>query len=566
MEEQEYIVILKNHDYLDQFYEDMESSYGDNEIPNRVIECAYRRPTSRSTHYYITLEEALRIAEDSRVEAIELNYRDKGLKIGPLIKQSSNNWNKALDLDPVANKNDINWGLLRSFNKVTTPGWGWNGTPSTTGTINLHVTGTNVDIVIVDGHMIPGHPEWAVNFNGTGGTRFVQYNWFQHNAEVMGAGTPSGNYVYDFPIGTDGDHDHGCHVASTAAGSQCGWAKTANIYNICPYPGSTRNAIGKPNYSYDVLNYIKAWHTNKPINPTTGRKNPTIINCSWGGWGVVDPNATNSIWFRNVLHTKPAGTSWTNTQLLKFGLILSDGIYQYFHQPDASIDADVQDLVNSGIIVVGAAGNAYGLNAASNHINYNDAIGLNILGLFDIPYYYYHRGPSPGTSPGAICVSCVDHTVAEQKADFSNAGTRTDIFSPGSAIMAASYSGGIPDPRNSNFKRMKMSGTSMASPQVCGVIACELERSPNMTPTQARDYIRSISTKNQLSTEVFDSAKPNDWFKLNSCYGGPNMYLAYLADAVNATNSGVSFPITNYKARGVLGQTWPRVKTINKRV
>ena len=37
------------------------------------------------------------------------------------------------------------------------------------------------------------------------------------------------------------------------------------------------NSWGLPSDGFD---YIKVWHKNKPINPLTGRKNPTIVNCN----------------------------------------------------------------------------------------------------------------------------------------------------------------------------------------------------------------------------------------------------------------------------------------------
>ena len=40
----------------------------------------------------------------------------------------------------------------------------------------------DVDAVIVDGHVNPDHPEFAVNVDGTGGSRVNQFNWFQYKS------------------------------------------------------------------------------------------------------------------------------------------------------------------------------------------------------------------------------------------------------------------------------------------------------------------------------------------------------------------------------------------------
>ena len=96
--------------------------------------------------------------------------------------------------------------------------------------INVTASGKNVDVVVVDGHMDPGHPEFAVNVDSTGGSRVIQYNWFSLNPQVTGAGTST--YVYTpyvdptYPD-TDGDgypdrtinNDHGTHVAGITAAS-----------------------------------------------------------------------------------------------------------------------------------------------------------------------------------------------------------------------------------------------------------------------------------------------------------------------------------------------------------
>jgi hypothetical protein len=61
------------------------------------------------------------------------------------------------------------------------------------------------------------------------------------------------------------------------AGNTQGWASDANLYNLYYYAG----AVGYTTFPY-VMNYASQFHLNKPINPVTGRKNPTIMNNSWG--------------------------------------------------------------------------------------------------------------------------------------------------------------------------------------------------------------------------------------------------------------------------------------------
>ncbi len=85
--------------------------------------------------------------------------------------------------------------------------------------------------------------------------------------------------VYQYTEFTQ-ENNHATHVAAIAAGNTQGWARDANIYNL------KHNAIGvdaETSIPNDLIfNYIKEFHNNKSINPETGRKNPTIVNNSWG--------------------------------------------------------------------------------------------------------------------------------------------------------------------------------------------------------------------------------------------------------------------------------------------
>lgn len=544
-EEREYIITLKPGTDIDQFYDDMESSYGDTEIPDRQVECAYRRPTSRSTHYFLTDDEAQQVSNDSRVESITLPHYELDLEVKPCVAQTSSNWNKS----STNNTNDVNWGLLRGYERATRQYWGSDGTVTVSGTVNLTNIGRNVDVVIVDGHLASGHPEWYTNADGSGSSRFNPFNWFQYNSQVRGSGVAAGTYVYDFVSGADDNNAHGNNVASIAAGSSNGWARGANIYNICPYATTANNYT---NWTYDLINFIRYWHKNKPVNPATGRRNPTICNNSWGLQGSLTLSDISQIVYQGVTYNQPAG-GWTTIDRRNFGLVAAVGSTMKFMSRDSSLDADIVDAINDGIIMVGAAGNYYMYNEVPSGVNYNNRLVSQGIS------YYYMRGSSPGAAAGCICVSAVDGTVQERKADFSNAGPRTDIFASGSNIMGASYVNGIADSRNSNFKKQKLSGTSQASPQVTGLIACALETYPNMTPSQALAYIKSTATKNSLYDSNFSVVYgSSNYTSYNLLYNGPNAYAAYKSER---GSTGQIYPKPNNFVRpSVSGQIYPRHK------
>jgi subtilisin family serine protease len=96
-------------------------------------------------------------------------------------------------------------------------------------------------------------------------------------------------------------------------------------------------------------------------------------------------------------------------------------------------------------------------------------------------------GFSPARMPEAITVGATSKN--DGRAFFSNFGRCLDIFAPGNGITSARRgSGGT-----------SMSGTSMASPHVAGVVALLLQESPEATPAQMEAKIRSTATPGKVT-------------------------------------------------------------------
>jgi subtilisin family serine protease len=96
---------------------------------------------------------------------------------------------------------------------------------------------------------------------------------------------------------------------------------------------------------------------------------------------------------------------------------------------------------------------------------------------------------SPARVTEAITVG--SSTSSDARSSFSNFGSVVDIFAPGSAILSAWYT--------SNTATATLSGTSMASPHVAGVVARYLQSNPGATPAQARNELVAVATLNHLS-------------------------------------------------------------------
>lgn len=537
---QEYLVTLYNIEDSEDFYNDMETPGGTLYIPNRAVDLVARRSISRTTHYLLTAEEADLLKQDPRVMDVRLNDEDLGIKILPLggfdanLRQTSSAW----DTSNTVSAEMLNWGLVRCTrprSNVTLQWdvWGYladralyanaeigfryfaidnrnyytkNATgdswtdegdwdtsyaswgnyfntgvwpTATTATVDLNFYGANVDVVIVDGGNIPvDHPEFAVNPDGTGGSRCVQYNWYQHNPVVKG--TAVGNYAYGVSYSS-----HATHVTGTVAGITQGWAKRANIYNISFNEGAY------------VIDYIREFHKSKPINPATGVKNPTIVNNSWGKFhGKFTKDKITSVRYRGNVYSSP----FTDKQLFDYGLLQSAFTDNIGNFEDTALDQDLIDANSEGIIFVGAAGNSKFLIDRQDGPDWNNyaVISANLLheGHVSANTYYYNRGQVPGnySSFYKLCVGMLGDFPWDSKAALSNCGPGVDLYAPGYNIMSAylnevNINPAVPDSRNGSYYLQKNQGTSMASPQIAGIIACLAERYPHWTQKEFKDYL-----------------------------------------------------------------------------
>lgn len=539
---QEYIVTLKNYEDLEEFYHDMETPGGNLYIPDRRVDVSLRRPISRNTHYILTEDEAKLVKQDPRVLDVISKSELDSIIVKPRYIQTSSDWNKS----STSSNTNRNWALLRCVNGAQISNWGSNGTTAQSGTINVTSSGKNVDVVIVDGHLNPNHPEFAVNSDGTGGSRVIQYNWYQHTSEVTGGA--NGNYVY--PTGSsllNGNDNHGMHVAGTVAGNTQGWARDANIYNISPYSNN-------PNTLADLypFDYVRAFHRNKSVNPATGKKNPTICNNSWGSYYQITRTSITNVNWRGVNYT--SGFTVDNN-LNGWGLVDYTATYVYVDAWTSALIVDLVDAMNDGIIMVGAAGNASMLIDSSGGTDYDNSI------TWSGNTRYYHRGSWNVTGGNSICVGAASALVNDSKTTFSQCGPRINVYAPGDNIISCLHDGTVTggsittvsDSRNASYVLGKYDGTSMASPQVCGVLACVLEQYPRMTPAESLYYIEYYGKVNQM----YDSGS-SSYTDLTSLQGSDNRYLFYYKER---RESGILQPRETFKARPSSGQVWPRRNT-----
>lgn len=225
----------------------------------------------------------------------------------------------------------------------------------------------------------------------------------------------------------------------------------------------------------------------------------------------------------------------------------------------AALDADVEDAQAEGILYVGASGNGKWKHDLPGGPDWNNTFEMN--NRYPGQIYYYMRGSSPTANDSiaaggdynlnTICVGAVDVTATEVKSYYSDCGPGTDVYAPGTSIISSYPSAGVTDPRNGSYYLAKLSGTSMASPQVCGVLACALEVYPNMNQAQAKNYILGYAKRNQLTP---GTGGPTDTTDLQ---GSANLYLYYPQER---PTTGNVFPKKNYQIRPATGSVYPRPK------
>lgn len=387
---------------------------------------------------------------------------------------------------------------------------------STTGTIAIEQTLENVRLSFTSGG---GSQNGVIQlWLKSGQSRLRQIDWWKPSGMIASQST-------DYYRDADG---HGTHVAGIAAGKTYGWAKGAHIYSQKLQGLETLDGVsdGTGTAQIDAFDLIRLWHENKPIDPNTGEKRPTVVNMSWGY--VFQTN-------RDPISGSHRGTSWywgteyTNRNALFNGTGILPPIYEggtvtQLPQRVASVDAEIEDMIDAGIHVCIASGNNFMKVEKLGGPDYANAV----LFAGSPSIAFYHQGSSP-YSDEAFTVGNIDASRTsglDRLNESSNRGPGVNIYAPGGQIISTSsnladesYSQ-LDYPADTNFKIMSISGTSMAAPQVAGVCALHLQVRPDLTPSQLLEKVLS-DTKSVISTSGVD----NDYNNLTNLMGGPNRFL-----------------------------------------
>lgn len=299
----------------------------------------------------------------------------------------------------------------------------------------LGLTGKGVTVAVLDSGLDSSHPDLADNtkatFNFEGGWLWDSYQDGSVSNEVA-EGTA--------PYATVDEVGHGTHVASTIAGS--GAAGHLPTGSGADYSGV---APGAQLVGFKIASAAQG----------------VVYDFGW------EANAMAAIEYL-MEHNKELGVSIVHN---------SWGIFEVDNPDSEPVIQMVRAAVNAGFIFVFSAG--------------NNGPGKNTVGW-------------PGAMGNVITVGSTLKTAPYAMSSFSSRGPQVDVTAPGSLIVAARSHGvpldalnptaGIPatPPQDLPFY-MAISGTSMSSPHVSGVVALLKQAYPRLTGPLAEEILERTS-------------------------------------------------------------------------
>jgi len=355
---------------------------------------------------------------------------------------------------------------------------------ATTGTVTLSVYGGN-------------RSEFSTTQN-------VMYYWSGRNLNINGVITRTKyNTQTNDEFFYNDTNGHGTHCTGTVAGSAYGWATDARIYtmhidldnDLGGYSSLTPALI-------EVYNLILSWHNRKKLK-TVFR--PTVTNNSYG----YDNNVLNDV------------------------------------------NLAVKSLVDSGVHFIHSAGNSSAFITVPTDPTFNryrvGSNNKNYISQENSPCWPNYLWSSQDNNP-VICVGALgdyDSTRPHTRAIYSNYGPGVSFYAPGTWIVSSNYTNtGAVYPGSTSFFCIKYSGTSMAGPQVAGILATLLEDRPTLTPLSAKSLLIQNCIVGAISghDDIYTGGGLYNNTRMYTLSGGGNLTLSkypanyIVVDSANQSN------------------------------
>ena len=344
------------------------------------------------------------------------------------------------------------------------------------------------------------------------------------------------------PPGTEGRHGTPC--GALAFGRTQGWAYNANKWNLDLY-GSLGIGIEQ---GFDLQ---KLFHRLKPINPVYQTKDPTLSSNSWGYRSDKSPSSLNAnvsnattLYYThrataNVSYTTETGIAW----LSHMGTQGDSGRWKGQMKTN-SLTTALDEMIEEGVIFVGAAGNSNqkvvkeGHPDYDNYITTTDAGSLEDSSVFEFGVEVYgttnrtgfpqqggrYTNADGNTDYKTINIGALDDNYGtgstERKVGYSDRGNQIDVFAAADGTLAANKMYTELSDRPDTYPGFTesevatdcaFSGTSAACPVAAGFLTTVLEHNRDWTWKELKEWTLNLNTQDSSDFYVgVESTTPND--------------------------------------------------------
>jgi hypothetical protein len=390
---------------------------------------------------------------------------------------------------------------------------------------------------------------------------------------VTSAYTRAFNNGDNLNISTVGQHGTCC--AALTYGRTQGWAFNANKWFIQVY-----NSNGSDIEQY--FDIMKIFHTIKPINPTHGNKNPTVSSNSWGYRAV--PPSSGYYYYRGdatgVFY--PVGGK---PGFMRYVGVYGDSGRMKGEMLDNSYTIAGEEMINAGVIFVGAAGNSNQKQVGSTHPDFNNyynsganqAVTTNNwfeFGIRVLPYtnrrgFPQHLGKTPAYEYPVINIGALDDAYQvdgkERKVNYSDMGPEIDCYAPADGTMAANHSYGVEGTRADTYPEaisggVGYTGICSATDEI-GQLDTSINTGNRITTSSGTATVTNITSSllgaGTLASSTIPTSGSNDdgyWplslpFTINfngvaytDVYIGTNSYITFGGGSPNYSGLGPTVP------------------------
>lgn len=473
---------------------------------------------------------------DERLEVFPASIPSPYIKTKNITAVNPSTTEKGSDYSPLQFYLDTN--QIYSSEKVGSNVWFDQRSTIPNATYRSKWTGKNVDIVSLEvddssrysistnSFMHLNHPDFR-DIDNPETSKIIPMNW-------EGLETSSNRQVSSLLISRFLLTEHATGVLSAASGTICGFAKRSNLRVV--YANSNDDVV-------ECIDSIINWHNNKPINPETGVKNPTIMIGEYQYlldrktcikiddivsitdlYGTV--NRPGNTWGSDF-------TPFVDRNIIPFK-VFDDDLSEYFwcvvfplQGRNITLQESIKSAWDSGIVCINAAGNNGGVYVKTSDQRYTGVYcrtDSDIVNIYDIgngiypeksisegrTIWYPFVSYGPHGEDKSIDVAAGYNSEANSILDaYTNRGPGIDIVGLGENTWTAYNGGNSRRYADRNYWGM-FGGTSCAAPTVAGKAACIMERYfayKNVWPTPDQVKTLLIST----AKKVVRGVKTTSW-------------------------------------------------------